>query len=88
MQHKFPAGGMSAPRPVRDIPRRRRQDELPSPPIRGVPGGWVDPWEENPVAAARAEVAEMARWIRAERRRVRQNRACRSPASQPALLRT
>ena len=47
-----------------------RDDSIPFP-ERGVTRGWRDSWEEDPVVAARTEVAEMARRIRAEARRAR-----------------
>ena len=48
--------------------------EQPALPEQGVPGGWRDPWEEDPLEAARAQVEETKRRVREERRRVRLER--------------
>jgi hypothetical protein len=64
------SGGKKSPR---DLPRRPHQDERPPFPERGVPDGNRGLWDEAPVGLVQAEVADMARRVRAERRRSRRS---------------
>jgi hypothetical protein len=59
-----PASGKESATPL----VARIEDGSPPLPERGIPGGWIDPWEEDPLAAARAEVAEIKNQVRAARR--------------------
>ncbi len=36
----------------------------PPPPVRGTPGGWLDPWEEDEAAVVRDHLAERGRLLR------------------------
>jgi hypothetical protein len=61
--------------PLRQV---RRTALLPLP-ERGVPGGWRDPWEDDPVAEARAVASQIDRRIRTVRP-LSESRARRRPA--------
>lgn len=45
--------------------REPKNEESPLP-VRGTPGGYVDPWAPNPAVAARAEAEETRRQLDAD----------------------
>ena len=57
----------------RELPHRPHQVERPLFPERGIPDGYRDLWNEVPSGLVQAEVADIARRVRAERRRSRRS---------------